>query len=80
MIYKWFCLWSVGKLCTCENTTLVQTHTVLVNSKVFPKYDVGWNCLLVCPISLNGGFTNLQKATWLLFGGWVHLTNSVMSL
>ena len=42
----------------------LQTHTILVNSKVFPKYDVSWNCLLVYLLSLNVGLTNLQKATW----------------
>ena len=63
----------------CRNITLVQILTVLINSKVFLKYDVGWEWLLVNPISLNVGLTNLQKATWPLFGGRVYLTNSVMS-
>ena len=47
-----------------EIQILVQTHTVLVNSKAFLKYDVSWNCLLVYPFSLNVGLTNLKKATW----------------
>ena len=63
----------------CRNITLVQILTVLINSKVFLKYDVGWEWLLVNPISLNVGLTNLQKAKWPLFGGRVYLTNSVMS-
>ena len=49
--------------CTWWNTTLVQTHAVLVNSKVFLKYDVSWNCLLVYPFALNVGLKNLWKAT-----------------
>ena len=40
-------------------TTLVQIHFVLTNSKVFLKYVVGWNWLLVYPLSLNVGLTNL---------------------
>ena len=57
------CLWWADKLCTCGNTTLVQTHTVLVKSKVVLKYDVGRNFQLVYPLYLNGGFANLQKVT-----------------
>ena len=45
------------------NTTLFQTYTIPVNSKIFLKYDVSWNCLLVYPLSLIVGLTNLQKAT-----------------
>ena len=41
------CLWWAGKVSTYGNTTLVQTHTVLVNSKVFLTYDVGWKCLFM---------------------------------
>ena len=41
---------------------------ILANSKVFLKYVVGWDWLLLCPLSLNVGLTNLQKATWPLFG------------
>ena len=52
---------------TCRNTTLVQIHIVLANSKVFLEYDVGWDWLLLYPLSLNFGLTNLQKATWPLF-------------
>ena len=52
---------------TYGNTTLVQIHTVLANSKVFLKYVVGWDWLLVYPLSLNFGLTNLQKAIWPLF-------------
>ena len=55
------------KLCTCGNT-LVQVHTALANSKVFLKYVVGWDWLLVYPLSLDFGLTNLRKATWPLFG------------
>ena len=53
----------LAKLCRCGNTTLVQTHTVLANSKVFLKYVVGWDWLLMFPLSLNFGLTNLQKVT-----------------
>ena len=35
------CFWLGGRLCTCGNTTLVQIHTVLANSKVFLKHVVG---------------------------------------
>ena len=47
-----------------EEAPLVETHIVLVNSKEFLKYDVSWNCLLLYPLSLNVGLTNLHKATW----------------
>ena len=57
----------LGKLFTCGNTTLVQIHTVLANSKVFLEYVVGWDWLLVYTLSLNFGLTNLQKAIWPLF-------------
>ena len=43
--------------------TLVQLHTILANSKGFLKYVAGWDWLLACPVSLNFGLTNLQKAT-----------------
>ena len=52
------------------NSTLVQTHTVLINSKIFPKY-VSWNCLLVYPLSLNVGLRNVEKATWPFSWEWV---------
>ena len=62
-------LWWPGKLCTCAHETLVKTHTVLVNSIIFPKYDVRWDCLLVYPLSLNVDLTNLQKVIWALLLG-----------
>ena len=73
------CLWWAGKVSTYGNTTLVQTHTVLVNSKVFLTY-VGWKCLFMYLVSLNAGLANLLKATWPLFLESVYLTNIVMSL
>ena len=35
------CVCWTGKPFTCGNTFLVQTHTALVNSKVFLTYDIG---------------------------------------
>ena len=67
------CLWWAGKLCTCGNTTLVQIHTVRANSKVFLKYVVSWDWLLVYPLYLNFGLTNLQKSTRPLFWGGMTL-------
>ena len=37
------------------HTTLVQIHTVLANFKVFAKYVVGRDWLLLYPLSLNFG-------------------------
>ena len=45
----------------------IQFHTIHTNSKVFLKYVVGWDWLLVYSLSLNFGLTNLQKATWPFF-------------
>ena len=43
-------------------TTLVQIHTVLENSKVFLKYVFGCDWLLVYPLSLNFGLTKSLKS------------------
>ena len=47
------------ELANFEHTTLVQIHFVLANSKVFLKYVIGWDWIVVCPLSLNFGLTNL---------------------
>ena len=74
------CLFWADKQCTCGSTTLVQAHTDLVNSKVFLKCNVNWNCLLVYSLSLTHTRTNLQKAAGPLFCETVYLTNIIMSL
>ena len=58
--------------------TLVQIHTVPANSKVFLNYVFGWDWLLLYPLAFNLVLSNLQKATWPLFGELVYLNNSAM--
>ena len=51
------------------HATLVKTHTVLVNSIIFSKYDLRWDCRLVYPLCLNVDLKNLQKVIWALLLG-----------
>ena len=53
------------ELTNFAHTPLVQIHAALANSKVFLKYAVSWEWLLLYPLSLNFALTNLLKATFL---------------